>query len=144
MLGEREQERLMRHLDFFAGELGDYPTFSAYTWNDYQFDRNKRRNLERWIENLTNSAIDMAKILLASEDFPMPQSYKGILFAFGQKFFDEQFARKIEKWAILRNVVTHEYLDIRWNAIREFLTESRPLLDDVQRTVREAVDGAKG
>lgn len=56
----------------------------------------------------------------------------------------EQFARKIEKWAILRNVVTHEYLDIRWNAIREFLTESRPLLDDVQRTVREAVDGAKG
>lgn len=25
MLGEREQERLMRHLDFFAGELGDYP-----------------------------------------------------------------------------------------------------------------------
>ncbi len=139
MLGEREKERLTRHLDFFSGELDDYPKFAGYTWNDYQLDRDKRRNIERWIENLTNSAIDMAKILLATEDFPMPQSYKGILFAFGARFFNEEFGKKIEKWAILRNIVTHEYLDIRWNAIKEFLTEGRPLLDEVYRNIKDVV-----
>ena len=53
MLGEREKERLTKNLDFFAGELGDYRKFTEYTWNDYKFDRDKRRNIERWIENLT-------------------------------------------------------------------------------------------
>lgn len=143
MLGEREKERLTRHLDFFAGELGDYPKFAGYAWNDYQLDRDKRRNIERWIENLTNSAIDMAKILLATEDFPMPQSYKGILFAFGARFFNEEFGKKIEKLAILRNIVTHEYLDIRWNAIKEFLTEGKPLLAAVYGKVKDVVLRAK-
>ena len=67
----------------------------------------------------------------------MPQSYKGILFAFGARFFDEERGKKMEKWAMLRNIVAHEYLDIRWNAIRDFVNEGKPLLDEVYRTVSE-------
>jgi len=137
MLRERDRERLIKQLDFFAGELGDYRKFAEYTWNDYQFDRDKRRNIERWIENLANSAIDMAKALLAADDLPMPQSYKGILFAFGARHFSEDFGKRLEKLAILRNIVAHEYLDLRWNSIKEFLAEGRPLLDEVYRKVKE-------
>lgn len=131
MLGERDRERLIKHLEFMAGELADFEKFAGYSWNDYQFDRDKRRNIERWIENLTNSAIDMAKILLAVEDYPMPQSYREILFAFGAKYFNEEFGKKVERWATLRNIVTHEYLDIKWNSVKAFLNESKPFLDEI-------------
>ena len=137
MPANRERERLARHLDFFAGELADFRKFAEYSWNDYQFDKDKRRNIERWIENLVNSGIDMAKILLACEDFPMPQTYKEVLFAFGARYFHEDFGKKIEAWAVLRNIVAHEYLDIRWNSIKIFLNTSLPLLEDIHRKVKE-------
>lgn len=132
MLEERDKERLTRHLEFLTGELKDFQKFAEYTWNDYQFDRDKRRNIERWIENLTNSTIDMAKILLASDDFPMPQTYKEILFAFGARYCNEDFGKKIESWAILRNIVTHEYLDIKWNSIL-----IRPIYYDIKFLCRQ-------
>lgn len=137
MLGKRDKERLTKLLDFFVNESGDFQKFSEYTWNDYQFDKDKRRNIERWIENLTNSSIDMAKILLASEDFPIPQSYKEILFAFGARYFNEDFGKMIENWAILRNIVTHEYLDIKWNYIKAFLTDSKQFLDQIHHKIKE-------
>ncbi|MDO8093696.1 MAG: hypothetical protein Q6360_09475 [Candidatus Brocadiales bacterium] len=43
MLGKRDKERLTKLLDFFVNESGDFQKFSEYTWNDYQFDRDKRR-----------------------------------------------------------------------------------------------------
>ncbi|MBI4745463.1 MAG: DUF86 domain-containing protein [Deltaproteobacteria bacterium] len=137
MLGERDRERLIKHLEFMAGELGDFEKFAGYTWNDYQFDRDKRRNIERWIENLTNSVIDISKIFIAAENYPMPQSYREMLFAFGAKYFNEDFGKRIERWATLRNVVTHEYLDIKWNTIKAFLNESKPFLDEIQSKVKE-------
>lgn len=143
MLGKRDKERLTKLLDFFVNESGDFQKFSEYTWNDYQFDRDKRRNIERWIENLTNSSIDMAKILLAAEDFPIPQSYKEILFAFGARYFNEDFGKTIENWAILRNIVTHEYLDIKWNSIKAFLNDSKPFLDQIHHKVKEILLSGK-
>ena len=43
MLAERDKERLIKHLEFMVGELGDFQKFAGCTWNDYQFDRDKRR-----------------------------------------------------------------------------------------------------
>jgi uncharacterized protein YutE (UPF0331/DUF86 family) len=143
MLGEPDKERLIRHLDFFVSELADFQKFTEYTWNDYQFDRDKRRNIERWIENLINSLIDVAKILLAADDFPIPHSYKEILFAFGARYFDEDFGKRIESWAILRNIITHEYLDKRWNLIKAFLSENKPLLDQILLRVRKILSSGE-
>lgn len=136
MLAERDRERLIKHLEFLVGELADFQKFAEYSWDDYQFDRDKRRNIERWIENIANSVIDIAKILIAAENYPIPQSYREILFAFGAKYFNEEFGKKIERWATLRNVVTHEYLDIKWNTVKSFLSNSKPLLDEVESKVR--------
>jgi len=69
---EEDRERLIRILDYLESEVDDYPAFSNLTWETYQKDKEKRRNVERWIENIVMSSIDMAKILLASENRPIP------------------------------------------------------------------------
>ena len=38
-----------------------------------------RRNLDRWVEILINWTIDIAKIVQASENIPVPQTYAQIL-----------------------------------------------------------------
>ncbi|MCL4537902.1 MAG: DUF86 domain-containing protein [Nitrospirae bacterium] len=71
--------RLIRHITFLESELKDYDAFNSLSWEQYNADRNKRRNVERWVR--------------------------------------------------LRNIISHEYLDIRWASIKRFISESRPLFE---------------
>ncbi|MBE7445281.1 MAG: hypothetical protein HS132_08575 [Planctomycetia bacterium] len=33
----------------------------------------------------------------------------------------------ISQWAVLRNIVAHEYLDSRWNTIKKFIQTAEPI-----------------
>ena len=118
-------------------ELSDFPKFSRINWKTYSTDRDVRRNLERWIENIVNCSIDIAKVILASEDTRIPTSYKAILKELGAtRYFDEAFGEKISQWANLRNILAHEYLDIRWTPIKKFIQSARP-------TYKKLIEGIK-
>lgn len=109
-----DRERLIRYVDFMESELSDFPKFSKIDWKTYTGDRDIRRNLERWIENIVNCSIDIAKVILVSEDRRVSTSYKGVLKELGAtQHFDESFGEDISQWAVLRNILAHEYLDIR-------------------------------
>lgn len=134
---KEDRERLIRLLDYLKSEVDDYPTFSKLDWEIYQKDKEKRRNVERWIENIVMSSIDIAKILLASENRPIPESYKEILYHIGLiGDFGEEFGKKLSRWASLRNIVVHEYLDTRWKSIKGFIKESEPVY-------RQLIEGVK-
>jgi len=134
---KEDRERLIRLLDFLKSEVDDYPTFYNLNWETYHKDKEKRRNVERWIENIVMSSIDIVKILLASENRPMPESYKEILYQIGLVGnFDEEFGKKLSKWATFRNIVVHEYLDIKWRSIKEFIKDSEPVY-------RQLIEGVK-
>lgn len=60
-------------------EISDYEIFTNLTWKEYDQDRNKRRNVERWVENIVNSSIDIARIILASEEKTLPDTYKELI-----------------------------------------------------------------
>lgn len=123
-----DRERLIRYVDFMESEISDFLKFSKVSWKTYSTDRDLRRNLERWIENIVNCSIDMAEVILASEDKRIPTSYKGILKELGAtRYFDEAFGEDIAQWANLRNILAHEYLDIRWTPINKFIQSAEPV-----------------
>ena len=70
-----DRERLIRYVDFMESELSDFSKFLKIDWKTYNKDRDTRRNLERWIENIVNSSIDIAKVILALEDRGIPHQY---------------------------------------------------------------------
>jgi uncharacterized protein YutE (UPF0331/DUF86 family) len=134
---KEDRERLIRLLDYLESEVDEFAMFSDLTWEIYQKDKVKRRNVERWIENIVMSATDLVKVLLASENRPIPDSYKEILYNVGLiADFDEEFGKRLSRWAGLRNIVVHEYLDIRWKNIKEFIGESEPVF-------RQLINGMK-
>jgi uncharacterized protein YutE (UPF0331/DUF86 family) len=134
---KEDRERLIRLLDYLESEVDEFAMFSDLTWEIYQKDKVKRRNVERWIENIVMSATDLVKVLLASENRPIPDSYKEILYNVGLiADFDEEFGKRLSRWAGLRNIVAHEYLDIRWKNIKEFIGEGEPVF-------RQLINGMK-
>jgi uncharacterized protein YutE (UPF0331/DUF86 family) len=108
-------------------ELSDFPKFSKIDRKIFSADRDVRRNLERWVENLVNCSIDMAKVILAAEGRNIPSTYRETLREIGTtKFFDEKFGEDFSRWAGLRNILAHEYLDFRWESLKKFLESAEP------------------
>ena len=129
-LSPQDKERLTRIIDFLETEIKDKDKFKELDQKTYEINPDIRRNAERWAENIVNASIDAAKILLASNKAKIPQTYKEII----EKLpiilnFDKNIALNIAEFTRLRNVLAHEYLDMRFNQIKKFIDTMEPLYD---------------
>ena len=115
-----DRSRLRRTLDFIDTELQDSEQFRAVTLASYQTDRNLQRNLDRWVEMLINAAIDVGKIVLGSEQRPVPYTYGQILADLEATEHFSDLAGRLEPLAALRNVLAHEYLELRFGRVASF------------------------
>lgn len=120
-LSPRDREKLKKIIDFLEQEINSCDYFSAFSFVDYE-DLHKRREVERWVENIINSAIDIGEVILASERKKIPDYYKDVFVQLGLlSQFKSIDAEKWTGWVKLRNILAHEYLDIKWQRIEGFI-----------------------
>jgi uncharacterized protein YutE (UPF0331/DUF86 family) len=90
-----------------------------------------RRNIERIIENLANACIDIAKIILAGEPVEIPGTYQDIILKLGElKIVESDLASKIAALAKARNVLAHQYLDLKWDIINPLIRDCPVFLNE--------------
>lgn len=131
-LSAEDKEKLMARFDFLKTQVKELERFQNLTWDEYLNDVDKRRIVERWEENIINALIDISKIILASEDKLMPRSYEEALRDFGFLVgFKENAVQKFRKFAELRNILAHEYLEIIYKRIQNFIKEFPPLYQKI-------------
>lgn len=124
-LNETDRVRLLRLVDFLEGELADYKKFTELDQLKYQNDRGHKRELERWAENIINSSIDIAKIMVGSEKKDLPETYRLTLAGLASlKGFEKEKAEALAGFAKIRNILAHEYLDIRFSNLKRFAENS--------------------
>lgn len=117
-------EKIIQFLDV---ELTRYGYFSKMTGGEYENDATKRNDVERWVEKIVTASIDIAKIALSSQKKLIPDTYRESLVHAALLFsFPEDFIEKFERWAKLRNILAHEYIDIKWKRISNFIQISEP------------------
>lgn len=103
--------RLIKHIEFLESEIEDYHKFKTLTWEEYNKDKDKRRNVERWVENIINSSVDISKIILSIEKIAIPDTYKEIINKLSLILtFDKDDIEKISDCVRLRNIIIHDYL----------------------------------
>ncbi len=120
-----DKERLIKIVEFLEQEIKEFSTFKQIDQIKYQTDKAAKRNVERWVENIVNSSVDISKIVLASEKKLIPNTYKSILENLIEvNGFDLEKAKVLGRFAKIRNILAHEYLDLRFNKIKEFIAES--------------------
>ncbi len=138
---EELKQRLLKYINFLEIELQDYTKFKHLTKEDYFTDRDRRRSVERWVENIINSSIDISKVILTFEGIALPDSYKDIVALLSAvnelKMVD---AETLSRWVKFRNIVAHEYLDIRWSSIKRFISETGPLYEGFLDEVKEYLE----
>jgi len=136
--------RLIKHISFLEKELDEYQKFQSLSWKDYNEDRDKRRNVERWIENIVTSSVDIARIILAAEDKLLPDTYKELVIMLSLiRGFENEKMKKLAEWVRFRNVVVHESLD-KWKSIKKFIQETeaiyREFLNRVKNYLNEKLE----
>ncbi len=140
-LSEIDRSRLQRILEFIREELEDQPQFEQVSLQQYQTNRAMRRNLDRWVEMLINAAIDAAKIVLATERRTVPQTYGQILELIDTVPGLTHIGGRLKPLAALRNVLAHEYLDLRFVKVRNSAQHDaqavRDLVEAVDRWVQQ-------
>lgn len=120
-----QAESIMRRLDFLRIEAGDIARFVGMTQAEYNIDRDRRRSLERLVENIINACTDVAKTVLSSQDLPIPDTYRDAILQLGMSgVLEPTLAEEIAEMTRLRNVLAHQYLDIRWSVLRDFINEA--------------------
>lgn len=121
-LEEATKHSLLRRLEFARSELNDLKEYTNLDYQTYSTQRVIRRNVERMIENICNALTDIGKIIIAQSDDEMPETYKEVFVRLGALgFIDQDLAAALAGATKLRNVLAHQYLDIKWQYIREFL-----------------------
>jgi uncharacterized protein YutE (UPF0331/DUF86 family) len=127
-LTKDQKEDIARRLDFIRVQISDLDRFPGLHREAFAKDRDLQRNIERLAENVANAAIDIAKVLLVGEDVEMPNSYREIILRLADLgILDRDMAGKMAEFAALRNVLAHQYLDVRWEKIRDF-ADSAPAI----------------
>jgi len=138
-LSPEERARVFTYPMFLENEFSEIEEIKKFTWNDYINDSFKRKIIERWIENLVMSVLDISKIILASEKREIPQTYRDTLKIFCSIYIDSQFGEKFSWIASLRNILVHEYLDIKWEKIQNFIKGAESLFPVFMKRVKEIV-----
>lgn len=116
------RESLIRRLEFARAELEDLQPLRKIDYFTYQKNRFQRRNVERIIENICNALVDVAKIILAQTETPVPGTYREAILVLGeQEVISLELAKELSQKMRLRNVLAHQYLDLKWEAIQDFL-----------------------
>ena len=131
----------MRRLSFLQVELSDLHGFSGLTFEQYQTDRHTRREVERLVENLANACLDIAKIILAGENLEIPSTYSLVFVRLSEAgIIPPTLARDLAALARTRNVLAHQYLDIKWEQLRHFLQHGPRLLTRFVKIVEKRLE----
>lgn len=138
-LPPEERARVLEYLRFLENEFSEMEQIKSFSWEDYIQDSFKRKIIERWVENLVMSALDIAKVILASEKREIPQTYKDTLKIFGALYVDPAFGEKFSEFSSLRNILVHEYLDIKWRRIKNFIGQAERLYPVFIKKIKEIV-----
>lgn len=129
-LKSSQKETILKRLAFARVELDDLKEFQVTTYEIYYQNRSDRRNIERMIENLFNAANDIAKVILAGENIPIPETYREAYLELGtQGIIQIEIASQMAGFSRLRNILAHQYLNIRWEMIRNFLDSGLGVLN---------------
>lgn len=125
-LNELQKINIAKRIDFIELELKDLEEYVGLDFDTYSKNRKVRRDVERISENIANAVIDIGKIIIVGEEIELPETYRDIFKKLVQiQFIDGELSEKLSDLVRLRNILAHQYLDIKWNLINDFLVHGK-------------------
>ncbi len=118
------KDRIMESIQFLSGEIKEFETdYAAKTMTDYQSDKKVQKLMDRTLENILTTLIEICGTVLIEEGITV-ENYSEALRKCGGYFgFTEAEKDTLAKLAFQRNRLAHRYLNMRWQAIAMYKTQ---------------------
>ena len=121
-------------------ELAEYQQqlqeFKGITVRQYRDDWKKQRIVERTLQMMIETCLDMANHLIADQGYRVPVSYADIFKVLGEnKVLGKKLADRLEKMAKFRNVLVHQYEKIEAEIIVGLLKKNLKDFDHFRKAV---------
>ena len=116
--------RKLANLDEYAGQIKEY---SEVTIREYQADWKTQRIIERTLQMMIETSLDIAGHIIADECFRVPDSYADMFRILNENgIIDDAQLPALEKMAKFRNVVVHQYEKIDPEIVVAILNKHLP------------------
>lgn len=125
-LNEIQKISIAKRIDFIELELKDLEEYEGLDFDTYSRNRKTRRDVERISENIANATLDIGKVILAGEEIELPETYRDIFKKLVQiQIVSDELSESLSDLVRLRNILAHQYLDIKWEMINDFIIHGR-------------------
>lgn len=126
IFSDAEKGSIFSRISFLESELNDLEEHRNIDWKTYLENKTVRKTVERTIENIVNALVDISKIVLSDKAAgEIPQTYGAVILKLSElKIIDFSLAERLAEYIKLRNFLSHQYLDLRWDKIHTFLSEA--------------------
>lgn len=82
----------------------------------------------------------ITKLTEAHEEIRLSDTYREVLLSLSLvREFNSKGAEELSKWVRFRNIISHEYLDIKWASIKRFIGETEQLYKRFLNNVKEYI-----
>jgi uncharacterized protein YutE (UPF0331/DUF86 family) len=121
-------------------ELAEYQQqlqeFKGITIKQYRDDWKTQRIIERTLQMMIETCLDMANHLIADQDYRVPISYADIFKVLGENnVLGKKLVDLLEKMAKFRNVLVHQYEKIEAEIIVGILKKNLKDFDQFKKAV---------
>ena len=119
-MNQGDRKKLIPLIKYLEEELSFLSWYEREVdWKVYQSQRSKRLEVERWVECIINTTLDISKMLLTIKGEGLPETSREVLFQIGSHIYDkEEEGETFSELARIRNTLAHRYLDMRWQDIK--------------------------
>lgn len=123
-------ESLLRDLRSLAGEQRER----------FLGDRGLQAQAERWLHLAAEAAIDLAHHLIADRGWATPATYREAFTVLEREgVLGAELASNMERWAALRNVLVHLYLEVDHGILFDVIRSDLDQLSEYAACMLEAV-----
>lgn len=122
--------RLLKRIDYLKSlVIPFFLSYTSVTREKYNSDIRLRREVEKWVEDAINCVIDISKTLYSDKNMAIPEASRELLENMDLLgIFETKLGSRISHWAVLRNRLAHDYLDLKWEGISKFVKEGEGIL----------------
>ena len=129
--------RIAESLKYISEEMKEFEQdYISKTWKEYKADKKLQKLMDRTVENILTALIEISGTILIKEGIAA-KSYIEVLKEISKLFiFSEAKQEGFAKLAIQRNRLAHRYLNLRWEAIEEYIKQ-REMIHKILAAIME-------
>jgi len=99
--------RKLRELEEYTSQIQDFRSISV---SDYKSDWKSQRIIERTLQMMIETCVDIAGHIISDNKYRIPESYADAFIVLREnEIVDADICRTMEKIAKFRNVIVHHY-----------------------------------